>query len=141
MPNETWNELQHSNFLELMYLLEALLPCSAHLSTGRMRSLCSKLPTHSGRTHGPYSVLSHYVFLQLLCYSPRCFLFGSSAETLLMVQFACCSRSLMGCYECSHLGPLLPPPSLLLRASPRPERESKQTCSYTHPHGHVKTTL
>ena len=102
-PNETLNEPQHGNFLELMYLLEGLIQPSSPLSPGRMWPCCNKSPAQSGHTR---SLFSPRVFLQLLCYFPWCFLFCSSAENFLIVQFACSSRSLSS-YASLHLGSLL----------------------------------
>lgn len=44
-PNATLNEPQHSTFMELMYLLEALIEHSSHLSSGKMWSHYNKSPT------------------------------------------------------------------------------------------------
>lgn len=76
-PNETLNEPQHSNFLELMDPLEALIQPSSPLSSGRMWPCCNKSPTQSGHTRS----LSSRVFLQLLCYFPWCFLFALQLKT------------------------------------------------------------
>ena len=102
-PNETLNEPQHGNFLKLMYLLEGLIQPSSPLSSGRMWPCCNKSPAQSGHTR---SLFSPRVFLQWLCYFPWCFLFCSSAENFLIVQFACSFQSLSS-HASLHLGSLL----------------------------------
>ena len=64
---------------------------------------CNKSPAQSGHTR---SLFSPRVFLQWLCYFPWCFLFCSSAENFLIVQFACSFQSLSS-HASLHLGSLL----------------------------------
>lgn len=138
-PNETLNDPQHSNFLELMYLLEALIQHASPPQKGR----AVVNHQHKASPRGPYSLLTTWVFLQLL-YFPQRFLFS-----LLSRKLPACADSLFQVISKAAVaartwGPssasLAPSRCLPHAGSPRDQTGSLcKRVRVTRPRGHVKT--